>query len=128
MIIDIHGHYTTEPQAVFSFRDKQLAGLADAVRAPASADLGISDEALAKSVEPQLRFQKERGADLTIFSPRASGMAHHVGTEAISVQWTRVSNDLIHRICTLLPQSFVGVGQLPQFPGAPPAKIGRAHV
>jgi 4-oxalmesaconate hydratase len=28
MIIDIHGHYTTEPQPLLAFRDKQLAGLA----------------------------------------------------------------------------------------------------
>jgi 4-oxalmesaconate hydratase len=46
-------------------------------------------------------------------------MAHHVGTEAIGIQWARVSNDLIHRICTLLPDNFAAVGQLPQFPGAP---------
>ena len=26
MIIDIHGHYTTEPPALHAFRDKQLAG------------------------------------------------------------------------------------------------------
>ena len=73
MIIDIHGHYTTEPQALQLFRDKQLAGLADPARKPASAELGISDDMLVKSVEPQLKFQKERGSDLTIFSPRASG-------------------------------------------------------
>jgi 4-oxalmesaconate hydratase len=120
MIIDIHGHYTTEPQALHLFRDRQLAGLADAARRPASTDLGISDEVLVRSVEPQLRFQKERGSDLTIFSPRASGMAHHVGTEAISREWATVSNDLIYRICTLLPDRFVGVGQLPQFPGVSP--------
>ncbi len=53
MIIDIHGHYTTEPQALHVFRDKQLAGLADSARKPGSTDLGISDEALVKSVEPQ---------------------------------------------------------------------------
>ena len=120
MIIDIHGHYTTEPQALQLFRDKQLAGLADPARRPASTELDISDEVLVKSVEPQLKMQKERGADLTIFSPRAAGMAHHVGTEAVSVQWSMVSNDLIHRICTLLPNNFVGVGQLPQFPGVLP--------
>jgi 4-oxalmesaconate hydratase len=120
MIIDIHCHYTTEPAALQAFRDRQLAGLADSARAPASTDLGLSDEVLLKSVEPQLKFQKERGSDLTIFSPRASGMAHHVGTEAISAQWTRVSNDLIHRLCTLLPDNFAGVGQLPQFPGVSP--------
>jgi 4-oxalmesaconate hydratase len=119
MIIDIHGHYTTEPQAVHLFRDKQLAGIADAARKPASSDLGISDEALVKSVEPQLKFQKDRGSDLTIFSPRAAGMAHHVGTQEVGLQWARVSNDLIHRICTLLPDNFAAVGQLPQFPGEP---------
>jgi 4-oxalmesaconate hydratase len=121
MIIDIHGHYTTEPQALHVFRDKQLAGLADAARKPASTDLGISDEALVKSVEPQLKFQRDRGTDLTIFSPRASGMAHHVGSEAVSRQWTTICNDLIHRICRLLPENFIAAGQLPQFPGVPPA-------
>ena len=34
MIIDIHGHYTTEPQPLLAFRDKQLAGLADPMRKP----------------------------------------------------------------------------------------------
>jgi 4-oxalmesaconate hydratase len=120
MIIDTHCHYTTEPLAFHQFRDKQLAGLADPARKPASTDLGISDEALVKSVAPQLRLQRERGSDLTIFSPRAAGMAHHVGTEAISQQWARASNDIIHRLCTLLPDNFVGVGQLPQFPGVSP--------
>jgi len=120
VIIDIHGHYTTEPPAVHAFRDKQLAGLADGMRKPTSTDLGLTDEQLIKSVEPQLKLQKERGSDLTIFSPRAAGMAHHVGTEAISHEWSRISNDLIYRICKLLPDNFVGVGQLPQFRGAPP--------
>ena len=119
MIIDIHGHYTTEPAQLHAFRDKQLAGLADAARKPSSTDLGISDEEIVKSVQPQLKLQKERGSDLTIFSPRASGMGHHVGNEAIGVQWSRLCNDLIHRVCTLLPENFAAVGQLPQFPGAP---------
>jgi 4-oxalmesaconate hydratase len=119
MIIDIHCHYTTEPQAMLTFRDKQLAGLADPMRKPATSDLGITDEQLKKSVEPQTAFQKQRGSDLTIFSPRAAGMAHHVGTEVTGKEWTRISNDLIHRVCTLLPDNFVGVGQLPQHPGVP---------
>jgi 4-oxalmesaconate hydratase len=120
MIIDIHGHYTTEPAALHAFREKQRAGLADAARRPSSTDLGISDETLVKSVQPQVKFQQERGGDLTLFSPRAGGMAHHVGTERISQEWSRMCNDLIHRICSLLPDNFVGVGQLPQFPGVSP--------
>ena len=120
MIIDIHCHYTTEPKALQVFRDKQLAGLADPARKPASMDLGISDEELVNSVAPQLKLQAERGSDMTIFSPRAAGMAHHIGTEEISKQWTTISNDLIHRLCSLLPDNFVGVGQLPQSPGVSP--------
>ncbi len=120
MIIDIHGHYTTEPQALHAFRDRQLAGLADPMRRPTTTDLGITDDMMRQSVEPQLKLQKERGSDLTIFSPRAAGMAHHVGTEETGRVWSRLSNDLIHRICTLLPDNFAPVGQLPQHPGIPP--------
>src|SRR3954466_3651315 len=116
MIIDIHGHYTTEAAAMHTFRDKQLAGLADAARRPTTSDLGLSDEQIVASVQPQLKFQKDRGTDLTIFSPRASGMGHHVGTEAVGKEWTRLSNDMIARVCKLLPDSFIGVGQLPQVP------------
>ena len=47
-------------------------------------------------------------------------MAHHVGTEATGIEWSRMSNDLIHRICTLLPNNFAPVGQLPQHPGVSP--------
>ena len=117
MIIDIHGHYTTEPPALQAFRDRQLAGLADPARRPATIELGITDEMLVASVQPQLKLQRERGSDLTLFSPRAAGMAHHVGTEAVSRQWTTVSNDLVARICKLLPDNFAAVGQLPQSPG-----------
>jgi 4-oxalmesaconate hydratase len=120
MIIDAHCHYTTEPAALHQFRDRQLAGLADPARKPATTDLGISDEVLIKSVAPQLKLQAERGSTLTVLSPRAAGMAHHVGTEAVSRQWAAVSNDLIHRLCTLLPDNFAGVAQLPQFPGVSP--------
>src|SRR5688500_20350472 len=89
------------------------------MRRPTSTELNISDEALVQSVQPQLKLQKERGSDLTIFSPRAAGMAHHVGTEATGIEWSRLSNDLIQRICTLLPDNFAPVGQLPQHPGVP---------
>ncbi|MCX8997081.1 amidohydrolase [Rhizobiaceae bacterium BDR2-2] len=122
MIIDIHGHYTTEPPALGLFRDRQLAGLADGTRKAVRASLQISDEELIESVQPQIRKQKERGGDLTIFSPRASGMAHHVGSPEISAEWTAISNDLIYRICELLPHNFAPVGQLPQFPGRDPSE------
>ena len=46
-------------------------------------------------------------------------MAHHIGDARTSLDWTRHCNDLIHRVCGLFPQNFVGVCQLPQTPGDP---------
>lgn len=119
MIIDCHGHYTTAPAQLQRFRDDQLARLADPSRpAPRLAD--ISDDEVRASIENnQLRLLRERGADLTIFSPRALGMEHHVGDEETAKAWARVCNDLIHRVVGLFPDNFVGVCQLPQSPEIP---------
>jgi 4-oxalmesaconate hydratase len=120
MIIDCHGHYTTAPKELQAFRDAQIdafkGGKAGSVAAPR-----IGDDQLRESLEnAQLKLQRERGTDLTIFSPRASAMAHHIGDEAVSAQWTRICNELIHRVCGLYPENFVGVCQLPQSPGVAP--------
>jgi 4-oxalmesaconate hydratase len=56
---------------------------------------------------------------MTIFSPRASTMAHHVGDEQVSQAWTIACNDLIKRVVELFPEQFIGVCQLPQSPGVP---------
>jgi 4-oxalmesaconate hydratase len=121
MIIDCHGHYTTAPKALEEYRKRQLADLESAKHAPSKGSLGISDDQIRESLEgAQLKIQRERGTDLTIFSPRAMGMGHHLGNEATSRQWSEICNDLIHRVCTLYPDNFVGVCQLPQSPGVPP--------
>ena len=121
MIIDCHGHYTTAPKALAAYRQRQIDALTDPSQA-SSETLKISDDELRESVEKaQLKIQRERGIDLTIFSPRAVAMGHHIGNAATSLQWAQVCNDLIHRVCTLYPESFVGACQLPQSPGVPPA-------
>ena len=121
MIIDCHGHYTTAPGELQKYRDAQIAGLKDSSLPAPSENLHISDDQIRASLEgAQLKLQRERGTDLTIFSPRASAMAHHIGNETTSLEWTRVCNDLIARVCGLYPDNFVGVCQLPQSPGVPP--------
>ena len=118
MIIDCHGHYTTAPEAHQEFRKQQLAHFDDP-SLPEPSSYNISDDEIRESVEAnQLRLQRERGADLTIFSPRASAMAHHLGDSKVSQEWSRRCNDLIARVCDLYPDNFIGVCQLPQSPGA----------
>ncbi|MFF4597438.1 amidohydrolase family protein [Amycolatopsis sp. NPDC001319] len=110
MIIDIHGHYTTAPPALKQFRDAQLDG-ASAKLAP------VSDDELRESVEGnQLRVLRERGGDLMLFSPKASGMEHHVEDADVANAWARASNDLVHRVAELYPEHFAPVAQLPQTP------------
>lgn len=118
MIIDCHGHYTTAPAAHQRFREAQIEGIKDPSAKPAK-PAHISDDEIRETIETnQLRLQKLRGSDLTIFSPRASAMGHHIGNEAISLAWTTANNDLIKRVVDLYPENFVGVCQLPQSPGA----------
>ena len=121
MIIDCHGHYTTAPAALQLFRDAQLAAFKGGT-ACSVGPVDISDEQIRGSLEnAQLKLQRERGTDLTVFSPRASAMGHHLGDERVSQRWTRLCNDLIARVVGLFPDNFVGVCQLPQSPGVPAA-------
>ena len=121
MIIDCHGHYTTEPKPLMEFRQKQVAAIKDKQPLPSFGSVKISDDQFRESIEGnQLRIQRERGTAVTLFSPRASGMGHHIGDGKVSLEWSRASNDCIHRVCTLFPDNFIGVCQLPQTPGVSP--------
>ena len=121
MIIDCHGHYTTAPKELEAYRQKQIADLKDPSHVAVKGTLSISDDQICESIDKaQLKLQRERGTDVTIFSPRAAGMGHHIGNATTSLHWSLVCNDLIHRVCSLYPQNFVGVCQLPQTPGVPP--------
>lgn len=124
MIIDCHGHYTTTPSAVGEWREAQKAAVAkDPDYIGEKGIMRVSDNELRASIQNnQLKLQRERGTDLTIFSPRASWMAHHIGNEHTSRFWTEHQNELIRRICDLFPQNFAPVAQLPQSPGVAPSK------
>jgi 4-oxalmesaconate hydratase len=120
LIIDCHGHYTTAPKALEEWRNRQIAGLKDPSAAPRAADLRISDdEVRASIVDNQLRLMQARGSDLTIFSPRASFMAHHIGNLQTSLAWAAICNELCHRVASLFPDQFIGAAMLPQSPGEP---------
>lgn len=117
-IIDCHGHFTTVPPAHTRWRRDQLAAWADGHAAPEYPE--IDDEEIRSAVVAgQLAKMDERGTDVTIFSPQASAMAHHLGDAQVSLEWARRCNDLVYRVTQLFPGRFAGVCQLPQSPGAP---------
>jgi len=121
MIIDCHGHYTTTPAPLGEYRSAQEHALAgDPGHVGSKGTISISDDEIRDSLEnAQLKFQRERGTDLTLFSPRASWMGHHIGNIHTSTFWTEHCNELVARVCDLYPDNFAPVCQLPQSPGAP---------
>jgi 4-oxalmesaconate hydratase len=121
VIIDCHGHYTTAPPQLGDYRDAQQAMLASDPDAVGDKGvISITDDEIRESLEgAQLKLQRERGTDLTIFSPRASWMGHHIGNANTSRFWSEHCNELIRRVCDLYPANFAPVCQLPQSPGAP---------
>src|SRR5213593_919126 len=122
MIIDIHGHYTTAPKALETWRNRQIAGITNPAEMPKTSELRISDDELRESIESnQLRLMRERGLDLTIFSPRASFMAHHIGDFQVSSTWAAICNELCFRVNRLFPDYFIPAAMLPQSPGVEPA-------
>jgi len=122
MIIDIHGHYTTAPKALEAWRNRQIAAIGDSAAMPKASELRIGDDELRESIETnQLRLMNERGIDLTVFSPRASFMAHHIGDFSVSSTWAAICNELCYRVSRLFPGSFIPAAMLPQSPGVDPA-------
>jgi 4-oxalmesaconate hydratase len=121
MIIDVHGHYTTAPLALEAWRNRQIAGIQDPAAMPATSELRISDDEVRETIEAnQLKHMNERGIDLTVFSPRASFMAHHIGDFQVSSAWAAICNELCYRVSQLFPGRFVPAAMLPQSPGVDP--------
>lgn len=120
LIIDCHGHYTTAPDELGEYREQQKVDLEiDPLFAHVKGLIEISDDQIRDSLEgAQLKLQNDRGSDVTIFSPRASWMGHHIGNQSTSKFWTEHCNDLIYRITELYPKNFIGGAQLPQSPDA----------
>jgi 4-oxalmesaconate hydratase len=117
LIIDCHGHYTVLPKQHDVWRSAQTAAFKAGKPAPPYP--AISDDEIRGTIESnQLRLLRERGADLTIFSPRASAMAPHVGDQTVAVPWAEACNTLIARVVDLYPETFAGVCMLPQSPEA----------
>src|SRR5207244_3864494 len=90
MIIDAHAHYTSAPAELQAYRGRQIMNL----RNPARPRLQVSDEQLERSMRNQFKRMQDTGIDRLLFSPQASAMGHHFGSELVSRYWTEACNDL----------------------------------
>ena len=85
VIIDCHGHYTTAPGRAQRLARGPARRVRRRARGSAVSRASPTTRSARRIEQNQLRLLRERGTDLTIFSPRASAMAHHVGDEAVSI-------------------------------------------
>src|ERR1700733_9421769 len=107
MIIDCHGHYTTAPPQHEQWRQQQIE--AHFSKKPAPPRPSMSDDEIRETITGgQLRVQRERGTDLTIFSPRAAGMGHQLGSASTREAWATDCKRVSPRAGILFPRNFSG--------------------
>ena len=83
LIIDCHGHYTVLPKEHDAWREAQKAAFKAGTPCPPYPE--ISDDEIRETIEAnQLRLIRERGADLTIFSPRFGMCVHIAASHSIA--------------------------------------------
>ena len=88
--------------------------------APATpAPVQVSDEQLERSMRNQFKRMQDSGIDRLLFSPQASAMGHHFGSELVSRYWTEACNDLIAHRPPLSGQSLASVPAPPVAGGQP---------
>lgn len=117
VFIDIHAHFTTVPNALKEWRDRQIEEIEQHGRHLSADGLDISDDEIAAAlVSNQIAVQDQVGIDRALLSPIAGKMAHHYGDQETSLTWSRLANDTVHRASVLFPDRFANVCQLPQSP------------
>jgi 4-oxalmesaconate hydratase len=115
MVIDAHAHLMLMDE-LYSYR--VMLEVSNGHQGYNNAHI-VSDEALAKYAEKNIRLMDEVGTDIQLLSPRPFTLMHsHSNVRDIDA-WIRLNNDLIARTVKLHPDRFRGVGALPQSPLRP---------
>jgi len=113
MIIDIHGHVLAPPE-LYAYQSSLLASRG----AHGRGRVNVSDERLLSAVwmngKTHLELLDAAGTDIQFISPRPFQMIHSQKPEKIVHWYTEEANNIIARVCKLLPNRFRGVGGLPQ--------------
>ena len=121
MIIDCHGHYTTAPKALEEFRKRQIEALDGPSPGPRAEP---EDQRRPDPREPgegpaeAAARARHRSHDLLA---AGGGMGHHIGDPRPASSGRGPATSSSTASARLIRENFVGVCQLPQSPGVPPA-------
>ena len=115
-VIDTHAHVTA-PQELYAYK----AGLLAHRGAHGRGRISISDEQILEALNTptfrtvsHLEQLKQVGTDMQLVSPRPYTMMHSEKPEKLVRWYIEETNNIIHRQCELLPDTFRGVAGLPQ--------------
>src|ERR1700754_1587992 len=118
MIIDVHGHVSA-PVELYAYK----AGLLSHRGAHGRGGAGISDAKIREALnapsgsfgnQSHLAHLDEAGIDMQLISPRPYQMMHSESPAKLVEWFTQETNDVIARVCALIPGRFRGIAGLPQ--------------
>ena len=113
MIIDAHAHLLAPPE-LYAYRSLlQVSGGQHGASLAA-----ISDEALKKSADSNVKLMDEVGTDIQFISPRPFMLINR-GPANDAHLWARSNNEIIARTVKFHPTRFRGIAALPQVFGEP---------
>ncbi len=121
MIIDCHGHVSA-PVELWAYKASILAHRGSHGRGK----VNVTDEqiiAAAKKKEAwpdgHLQLLHDHGTDMQLISPRPFQMMNSMQPGRLVHWFCEEVNTIIHRQCTLIPDTFIPVAGLPQVAGEP---------
>jgi predicted TIM-barrel fold metal-dependent hydrolase len=125
IVIDVHGHVSA-PESVDAYK----ANLLSHRGARGRGRVEVSDDQLREAVMrgggpfgiSHLEHLDGAGIDLQLISPRPYTLMHSEEPARVVERFGEETNNLIHRLCGLFPDRFLGVAGLPQSPLTDPAR------
>jgi len=113
LIIDSHAHLVAPPE-LYAYRSLLLVSGGQHGHFLAE----VSDEALRKYAESNVKTMDGVGTDMQLLSPRPFQLINR-GRVSDSKLWTRSNNEIIARTVKMFPDRFRGVAGIPQVSGQP---------
>jgi predicted TIM-barrel fold metal-dependent hydrolase len=109
VIIDVHGHLSA-PTELYAYKSLLLAGRG----MHGAGGPGLSDDKIRAAAAAHADMLAQVGTDVQLLSPRPFHLMHSETPERMVRWWVAANNDVIAKVCSMFPTTFLGVCGLPQ--------------